>query len=99
MIPRQPRSTRTDTLFPYTTRFRSVQRGRHDVMAQGVEQGQVFVDRYRQLVGAQMVEKVSQHGGWAGGVSAGRCRASWRPGVRATARLADRKSTRLNSSH
>src|SRR3546814_19501271 len=24
MIPRQPRSTRTDTLFPYTTLFRSV---------------------------------------------------------------------------
>src|SRR3546814_20921651 len=27
MIRRQPRSTRTDTLFPYTTRFRSVNRG------------------------------------------------------------------------
>src|SRR3546814_10431603 len=25
MIPRQPRSTRTDTLFPYTTLFRSAQ--------------------------------------------------------------------------
>src|SRR3546814_9813001 len=27
MIRRPPRSTRTDTLFPYTTLFRSVQRG------------------------------------------------------------------------
>src|SRR3546814_17484496 len=28
MIRRPPRSTRTDTLFPYTTRFRSAHRGR-----------------------------------------------------------------------
>src|SRR3546814_20593080 len=28
MIRRPPRSTRTDTLFPYTTRFRSERRGR-----------------------------------------------------------------------
>src|SRR3546814_7851412 len=28
MIPRPPRSTRTDTLFPYTTRFRSKPAGR-----------------------------------------------------------------------
>src|SRR3546814_3573280 len=28
MIRRPPRSTRTDTLFPYTTRFRSTRRGR-----------------------------------------------------------------------
>src|SRR3546814_19729421 len=27
MVPRPPRSTRTDTLFPYTTLFRSLQRG------------------------------------------------------------------------
>src|SRR3546814_484183 len=27
MIPRPPRSTRTDTLLPYTTRFRSPERG------------------------------------------------------------------------
>src|SRR3546814_3699783 len=29
MIRRPPRSTRTDTLFPYTTRFRSGRRPRH----------------------------------------------------------------------
>src|SRR3546814_7866378 len=29
MIRRPPRSTRTDTLFPYTTLFRSSRRGRH----------------------------------------------------------------------
>src|SRR3546814_1596924 len=31
MIRRPPRSTRTDTLFPYTTLFRSVRSGRHAV--------------------------------------------------------------------
>src|SRR3546814_17420350 len=30
MIRRPPRSTRTDTLFPYTTLFRSVERGQWD---------------------------------------------------------------------
>src|SRR3546814_1626702 len=30
MIRRPPRSTRTDTLFPYTTLFRSLRRGRAD---------------------------------------------------------------------
>src|SRR3546814_8312696 len=33
MIRRQPRSTRTDTLFPYTTLFRSIER--IDVVADG----------------------------------------------------------------
>src|SRR3546814_12620474 len=32
MIRRPPRSTRTDTLFPYTTLFRSLGRGRPDVV-------------------------------------------------------------------
>src|SRR3546814_12818734 len=31
MIRRPPRSTRTDTLFPYTTLFRSLERGEADV--------------------------------------------------------------------
>src|SRR3546814_4979968 len=33
MIRRPPRSTRTDTLFPYTTLFRSVQRSHQRLMA------------------------------------------------------------------
>src|SRR3546814_14976062 len=32
MIRRPPRSTRTDTLFPYTTLFRSCQRGQRDIV-------------------------------------------------------------------
>src|SRR3546814_4978781 len=39
MIRRPPRSTRTDTLFPYTTLFRSVdERHRQDIAAQHEEQ-------------------------------------------------------------
>src|SRR3546814_5173425 len=35
MIRRPPRSTRTDTLFPYTTLFRSVERGQLDGRREG----------------------------------------------------------------
>src|SRR3546814_9942689 len=37
MIRRPPRSTRTDTLFPYTTLFRSALRGNENVALLGVE--------------------------------------------------------------
>src|SRR3546814_1151809 len=40
MIRRPPRSTRTDTLFPYTTLFRSP----HDVARRHVEKLRAFVD-------------------------------------------------------
>src|SRR3546814_14926716 len=74
MILRPPRSTRTDTLFPYTTLFRS----RARVAARfGVEEGDIAGrgrDRHRR----------------AGRPEPGRVRHEDR---------ADRKSTRLNSSH
>src|SRR3546814_12215309 len=38
MIRRPPRSTRTDTLFPYTTLFRSAEGQRHGGIAQGAAQ-------------------------------------------------------------
>src|SRR3546814_17099935 len=37
MILRPPRSTRTDTLFPYTTLFRSLGRGRIEAFAQEIK--------------------------------------------------------------
>src|SRR3546814_15920578 len=37
MIRRPPRSTRTDTLFPYTTLFRSVDRAGGEVFAQTIK--------------------------------------------------------------
>src|SRR3546814_9981175 len=39
MIRRPPRSTRTDTLFPYTTRFRSKEGHEEGRTAQGSEEG------------------------------------------------------------
>src|SRR3546814_2303317 len=46
MIRRPPRSTRTDTLFPYTTLFRSLGRVRGDpaALGQGVVLGPVLVE-------------------------------------------------------
>src|SRR3546814_9702557 len=48
MIRLPPRTTRTDTLFPYTTLFRSVLIQRHIVETKAVAQGQgrVFRERY-----------------------------------------------------
>src|SRR3546814_7726067 len=37
MVRRPPRSTRTDTLFPYTTLFRSEEHRTHDAFDRGVE--------------------------------------------------------------
>src|SRR3546814_17504750 len=52
MIRRPPRSTRTDTLFPYTTLFRSVrvdQRQRFDVVDEGRERQPAAVDVRRRI--------------------------------------------------
>src|SRR3546814_9874204 len=43
MIRRSPRSTRTDTLFPYTTRFRSI------LSADRVSQGHTFTSKKKAL--------------------------------------------------
>src|SRR3546814_17577344 len=82
MIRRPPRSTRTDTLFPYTTLFRS---DRSPDAAEGRDHRR---RRYN-----------------AAGRRAGRLRGNERvqreaeTGPEARRRQADRKSTRLNSSH
>src|SRR3546814_5255691 len=44
MIRRPPRSTRTDTLFPYTTLFRSI---RHNAIAQKQSQSRPLADIFR----------------------------------------------------
>src|SRR3546814_20782989 len=110
MIRRPPRSTRTDTLFPYTTRFRSARRrGRPptDPKARAgwmlsVATGAAYRDRYK-------IESDLAAGGGAANDAqrADRRRAQWaaREAQRLAGetgtdrRLADRKSTRLNSSH
>src|SRR3546814_15814124 len=98
MIRRQPRSTRTDTLFPYTTLFRSI--GPHARLA--IALWQAIADFLKSLVD-QLASKVDIHvvfeidGNIRQSKQADRADLLnfWKAGER---RL-DRKSTRLNSSH
>src|SRR3546814_4704100 len=113
MIRRSPRSTRTDTLFPYTTRFRSI------LSADRVSQGHTFTSKKKAL------EELSQLLARAGDLDAGDILGSLSAreklgstglghgvaiphgrmagvddSIGAFIRLRqDRKSTRLNSSH
>src|SRR3546814_9843794 len=106
MIRRPPRSTRTDTLFPYTTLFRS--RLRRSAWNDALPVGAVDVavrERPRHVAIA-----ADHHGGQAGqgealhvDLAARRAQvrvAQARAEPRARrAQAQDRKSTRLNSSH
>src|SRR3546814_15584677 len=93
MIRRPPRATRTDTLFPYTTLFRS--RRHRAATAAG-----------RRLAGEQAGVQAAA-GGHARAVTIAAERRADRTDeadlagavVEAVARGQDRKSTRLNSSH
>src|SRR3546814_3020171 len=123
MIRRPPRSTRTDTLFPYTTLFRPIcsppwTESPHALVA-GVEQplghGQadVHLERVgRPVDGARTIQferdrlrqQLRAEAGTAdrrGGITALFLPqdAQHRHGLFAIAPPADRKSTRLNSSH
>src|SRR3546814_14965798 len=97
MIRRPPRSTRTDTLFPYTTLFRSAGPGlvEQDVIAQMADP----LDHHLRVVDGAVIGALLQHGDAE--------RPFALPGLlvgdqRMVADLLadrDRKSTRLNSSH
>src|SRR3546814_8509018 len=110
MIRRPPRSTRTDTLFPYTTLFRSADPTRIDAWRlrarRGIPCALPGLDQYP--VGAQgraartPDQRPSGHAGAAPG--------AWLMtrfvslmctlvGCRGDGQRKDRKSTRLNSSH
>src|SRR3546814_16327716 len=97
MSRRPPRSTRTDTLLPYTTLFRSVVAGGEEggaaegsavVVGPGQEPGAGPVDGYRPEGGEHQGDDVRRR---RGGEPLHRL--PGRHGGR------DRKSTRLNSSH
>src|SRR3546814_7627231 len=111
MIRRPPRSTRTDTLFPYTTLFRSLVveedsvAGVHPVGLAIVHGDPVGIE-LRDGIGAARVERrglalrhflheAVQFGG-AGLVEPGLVAHAQQPD---RLEQADRKSTRLNSSH
>src|SRR3546814_13462423 len=97
MIRRPPRSTRTDTLFPYTTLFRSLsimgcvtkkENNGWESLA-GVGRRALRPDRHR--AGALRPHRIDT----AAIVAAANAASAGRP-IRY---LRDRKSTRLNSSH
>src|SRR3546814_12134155 len=62
MIRRPPRSTRTDTLFPYTTLFRS----EGDVVLHATHVGKAQVDEFDAMVGDEFFDVFDGHGGLAG---------------------------------
>src|SRR3546814_8225917 len=107
MIRRPPRSTRTDTLFPYTTLFRSIiRRERRDaeVEARAVHAGADLGQRRAQLWRAKHADDVQalSHGSLP--CSGGRSNNQLLPPVsevrsRSGGMTSDRKSTRLNSSN
>src|SRR3546814_20266571 len=101
MLRRPPRSTRTDTLFPYTTLFRSAlnrgalsrrsrnRQGRFRQAQQRGEMGEGSLAGFL-LVGGKLLEAGERD-----------AETTLRPAETEGAALAreDRKSTRLNSSH
>src|SRR3546814_4221221 len=99
MIRRPPRSTRTDTLFPYTTLFRSLRRpaviepaaDRADRHRQDHRHRQVDADADREWGQPKLArppeQRVDEDEAHAGDRAIGQHRP------------VDRKSTRLNSSH
>src|SRR3546814_4537764 len=116
MIRRPPRSTRTDTLFPYTTLFRSRQhqRPRGDERAAAGDDVQAVFEALELAPGGRAgvageVDALREEGVQFGLVGIDRFPGLVDPGLRlrrvrdrlgdVREHLADRKSTRLNSSH
>src|SRR3546814_9830601 len=107
MIRRPPRSTRTDTLFPYTTLFRSPHPLRRDLG--GLRHGPAVAEARRgHLVlaegagrrgGARHAGALAARGGTPGEPRAGLAAADDLPAHQGRQAHRDRKSTRLNTSH
>src|SRR3546814_6974144 len=100
MIRRPPRSTRTDTLFPYTTLFRSLLPVRADREAVRLVAQPLDIEEHRIVRRQRELAPVGQIESLAPGVAVG---ALGDPDIRKIVdpQLGeqDRKSTRLNSSH
>src|SRR3546814_5343805 len=113
MLRRPPRSTRTDTLFPYTTLFRSPAlraigdaRKADSTELAGNPRARSAVLRVAEKLGlgigdSEFDEKQVRRGGKrAGGATLSPCPIpNPQSPIPAAAELQDRKSTRLNSSH
>src|SRR3546814_15257500 len=96
MIRRPPRSTRTDTLFPYTTLFRSVAEEKYALEAKGIPAGSPRIGAMIEIPSAVLL--VNEIVEAADLVSL--CTNDLVQYLLAVDRdNEDRKSTRLNSSH
>src|SRR3546814_1862992 len=110
MIRRPPRSTRTDTLFPYTTLFRSAIRGRHCATKRRALVGTgrkraAFPGPPKRAVMVDWIARLVEGGGYLG-IAALMFAENLFPPIPSELIMplagfaaADRKSTRLNSSH
>src|SRR3546814_20722444 len=97
MIRRPPRSTRTDTLFPYTTLFRSNLQG----IIKTLTSYNVDAQKGSALTGDSLARQVQSQIRSALNVaeSSGAIRTLSQMGITTNPTDGDRKSTRLNSSH
>src|SRR3546814_12910329 len=98
MTQRPPRSTRTDTLFPYSTLFRSRMALVEAIAREFVDQVEQLVRRLRRdlvMLAAALDEGLVLRIHFGLDLLAHRAAEQ----VGATEAVADRKSTRLNSSH
>src|SRR3546814_10964611 len=102
MIRRPPRSTRTDTLFPYTTLFRSFDAPPGSLEQRCVAAGYAEYLEIHQRLNLPLLECGALVLAWTEAEEAqlpalmDQARAN---GIDDVAPLRDRKSTRLNSSH
>src|SRR3546814_8645537 len=102
MIRRPPRSTRTDTLFPYTTLFRSQRTERREAVVARCEAVVPEVGKVRRIE-ERLALRIPAHAGRDAPVLAEGLLPARLDGMRldlpVVPVVADRKSTRLNSSH
>src|SRR3546814_18383261 len=101
MTRRPPRSTRTDTLFPYTTLFRSLDNELIEACQSAIEGGTPIrlertVRNVNRTVGAMLSGEIARRYGHRG-LAPDTIRIEF-SGVAGQSFGADRKSTRLNSS-
>src|SRR3546814_12630245 len=109
MIRRPPRSTRTDTLFPYTTLFRSGPAGdpywrahtnvwEHPILTKHIPPAELAANNKRRVIAPESDYVDDDSAREAGKIAAaGRMVSIGAHGQQSG--LGDRKSTRLNSSH
>src|SRR3546814_15115108 len=95
-----PRSTSTDTLFPYTTRFRSSLFGSHGSKDSFGESGSIGLKLHTNVPGyASFAVGVDGTGRWGSKSYTHASSSSVYAVATKIVPVGDRKSTRLNSSH